>query len=63
MASFTATVTADVPDKELSDQTAAKLNTTGLPSGSYICKVTWENKTTLNSQTVRYDAAPSHAHN
>ena len=61
---FTAKVTADVPDltKPLSGQTAAKLNTTGLPSGSYICKVTWENKTTLNSQTVRYDAAPSHAH-
>lgn len=60
---FTATVTADVPDKKLSDQTAATLNTTGLPSGSYICKVTWENKTTLNSQTVRYAAASSHVHN
>lgn len=62
--SFTATVTADVPDltNPLSNQTAAKLNTTDLPSGSYICQVTWENKTTLNSQTVRYDAAPSHVH-
>ena len=62
MASFTATVTADVLDEELPDQTAATLNTTGLPSGSYICKVTWENKTTLNSQTVRYAAASSHVH-
>ena len=61
-ASFKATVTADVPDKELSGQTAAKLNTTGLPSGSYICQVTWENKTTLNSQAVSCAAAPSHAH-
>ena len=62
MASFTATVTADVPDLALDGQTAATLNTTGLPSGSYICKVTWENKTTLNSQTVRYAAASSHVH-
>ncbi len=61
-ASFKATVTADVPDTALSDQTAAALNTTGLPSGSYICQVTWENKTTLNSQTVRYDAASPHVH-
>lgn len=60
--SFKATVTADVPDKELSGQTAAALNTTGLPSGSYICQVTWENKTTRNSQTVRYAAASSHVH-
>ena len=62
-ASFKATVTADVPGAALSDQTAATLNTTGLPSGSYICKVTWENKTTLNSQTVNCAAASSHAHN
>ena len=60
--SFKATVTADVPDTALSDQTAATLNTTGLPSGSYICKVTWENKTTLNSEVVRYATAPSHVH-
>lgn len=59
--SFKATVTADVPDTALSDQTAATLNTTGLPSGSYICKVTWENKTTLNSQAVSY-TAPQHTH-
>lgn len=59
---FTATVTADVPDTALSDQTAPTLNTTGLPSGSYICQVTWENKTTLNSQAVRHGTAPSHVH-
>lgn len=59
---FTATVTADVPDLPLDGQTAATLNTTGLPSGSYICKVTWENKTTRNSQAVSCVAAPSHAH-
>ena len=63
VASFKATVTADMPDKKLPDQTAAALNTSQLETGSYICQVTWENKTTLNSQTVRYDAAPSHAHN
>ena len=61
-ASFKATVTADVPDLALDGQTAATLDTTGLPSDSYICKVTWENKTTRNSRTVRYAAAPSHAH-
>ena len=59
---FTAKVTADVPDLALDSQTAATLNTTGLPSGSYICKVTWENKTTRNSQAVRHGSAPSHAH-
>lgn len=61
-ASFKATVTADVPDKELSGQTAAALNTSQLETGSYICQVTWENKTTLNSEVVRYAAASSHAH-
>lgn len=58
---FTAKVTADVPDKELSGQTAATLNTTGLSGGSYICRVTWEGKTTLNSQVVSY-TAPQHTH-
>ena len=61
-ASFKATVTADVPDLALDGQTAATLNTSQLETGSYICKITWENKTTLNSQTVRCAAAPSHAH-
>ena len=62
-ASFKATVTADVPDTALTGQVNAALNTSQLETGSYICKVTWENKTTRNSQTVRYDAAPSHEHN
>ena len=60
--SFTATMTADVPDTALTGQKTATLDTSQLETGSYICKVTWENKTTRNSQTVRYDAAPSHAH-
>ena len=59
---FTATVTADMLDKELPGQTAATLNTSQLKPGSYICKVTWENKTTLNSQAVRYGTASSHVH-
>ena len=59
---FTATVTADMPDKESPSQTAATLNTSQLKPGSYICKVTWENKTTLNSQAVRYGTASSHVH-
>lgn len=63
MASFTATVTADVPDTALTGQVNAALDTSHLETGSYICQVTWENKTTLNSQTVRYAAAPSHEHN
>ena len=58
---FTATVTADMPDKESPSQTAATLNTSQLKPGSYICKVTWENKTTLNSQAVSY-TAPQHTH-
>ena len=60
--SFKATVTADVPDTALTGQVNAALDTSQLETGSYICKVTWENKTTLNSQTVRYAAASSHVH-
>lgn len=59
--SFTAKVTADVPGDQLDGQTAATLNTTGLSGGSYICRVTWEGKTTLNSQVVSY-TAPQHTH-
>ena len=62
MASFTATVTADVPDTALTGQVNAALDTSHLETGSYICKVTWENKTTRNSQAVSCAAAPSHAH-
>ena len=59
---FTAKVTADVPNKELTGQVKAALDTSQLATGSYICQVTWENKTTRNSQAVRYTAASSHVH-
>lgn len=62
MASFHAEVTADMLGGALTDQVNDALNTSPLETGSYICQVTWENKTTRNSQAVRYDAAPSHAH-
>ncbi len=57
---FAATVTADVPGDALDGQTAASLDTGKLEAGSYICKVTWENKTTLVSQSVHY--TPPHTH-
>lgn len=59
-ASFTAKVTAYVPGNQLEGQTAATLNTTGLSGGSYICRVTWEGNTTLNSQVVRYTVPHEH---
>ena len=58
--SFTATMTAYVPGDQLDGQTAATLNTTGLSGGSYICQVTWEGKTTLNSQVVSYTVLHEH---
>ena len=61
-ASFKATVTADVLGGALAGQVKAALDTSQLATGSYICQVTWENKTTLNSQAVRHGTAPSHAH-
>ena len=61
-ASFKATVTADVLGGALAGQVKAALDTSQLATGSYICQVTWENKTTRNSQTVRYAAASSHVH-
>lgn len=57
---FTATVTAEVPDKALDNQIAATLNTEGLPSGSYICQVTWEGKSTQNSQAVHHTVPHTH---
>ena len=63
MASFHAEVTADMLGGALTDQVNDALNTSPLETGSYICQVTWENKTTRNSRTVRYAAAPSHVHN
>lgn len=59
---FKATVTADVPGTVLTRQINAALDTRHLETGSYICQVTWENKTTLNSEVVRYATAPSHVH-
>jgi len=61
MASFHAEVTADVLGGALEGQVKAALNTSPLATGSYICQVTWENKTTRNSQAVSY-TAPQHTH-
>ncbi len=52
--SFTAKVTADVPGDQLDGQVGTALNTVGLSDGSYICRVTWEGKTTLDTQAVTY---------
>ena len=54
--SFTATVSGDVTDAELSGQTDKTLDTTALENGKYICAVTWGN-TTLYS-----DVAEVHNH-
>ena len=54
--SFTATVSGDVTDAELSGQTDKTLDTTSLENGKYICAVTWGN-TTLYS-----DVAEVHNH-
>ena len=59
-ASFNATVTADVPGAALDGQTDPQLDTSELGNGSYICQVTWEGKTTLNSQVVSYTAPHEH---
>lgn len=57
---FTATVTADVPGAALDGQTDPRLDTSKLGTGSFICLVTWEGKTTLNSQVVSYTAPHEH---
>ena len=57
---FTATVTADVPGAALDGQTDPRLDTSELGNGSYVCLVTWEGKTTLNSQVVSYTAPHEH---
>ena len=54
--SFTATVSGDVTDAELSGQTDKTLDTAALENGRYICAVTWGN-TTLYS-----DVAEVHNH-
>ncbi len=60
MVYFTATVTADVPGAALDGQTDPQLDTSELETGSYICQVTWEGKTTLSSQVVRYTVPHEH---
>ena len=57
---FTATVTADVPGAALDGQSDPRLETSKLGTGSYVCQVTWEGKTTLSSQVVRYTAPHEH---
>ena len=48
---FTANVMKDVAKAALEGQTNARLNTDNR-CGKYICAVTWEGKTTINSNTV-----------
>lgn len=57
---FTATVTADVPGAALDGQSDPRLDTSELGTGSYVCQVTWEGKTTLSSQVVSYTAPHEH---
>ena len=59
-ASFIATVTADVLDEALTGQVDAMLNPSQLETCTYICQVTWEGKTTRNSQAVSYTAPHTH---
>ena len=61
MASFYAEVTADVLGGALANQVNTALDTSPLETGSYICQVTWENKTTRNSQAVHYTAPHTHS--
>ena len=57
---FAATVTADVPGAALGGQSDPRLDISELGAGSYICQVTWEGKTTLSSQVVRYTVPHEH---
>ena len=54
--SFTATVSGDVTDAELSGQTDKTLDTTALKNGKYICAVTW------GGTTLYSDVAEVHNH-
>ncbi len=58
---ISATLTRAVPGAALTGQTAAKLNTTGLAGGTYLCRVTWPDGTATNSDVVTY--TPPHVHN
>lgn len=56
--SFKAALRTFVPDTaNPAGGTAAVLATTGLSAGDYICQVTWEGKSTLNSGVVQFSGS------
>lgn len=56
--SFEAALRTLVPDTaKPAGGTAAALATTGLSAGDYICQVTWEGKSTLNSGVVQFSGS------
>lgn len=57
---ISATLTRAVPGAALNGQTVAKLNTTGLAGGTYLCRVAWPDGTAINSDVVAY--TPPHSH-
>ena len=55
---FSAKLQTLVPDTDKpAGGTAAALATTGLSAGKYICQVTWEGKSTLNSGVVQFSGS------
>lgn len=55
---FEAALQTFVPDTaKPAGGTAAALDTAGLSAGEYICQVTWEGKSTLNSGVVRFSGS------
>ena len=56
--SFEAALQTFVPDTaKPAGGTAAALDTTGLSAGEYICQVTWEGKSTVNSGVVQFSGS------
>lgn len=56
--SFNAALRTLVPDTaKPAGGTAAALDTAGLSAGKYICQVTWEGKSTLNSGVVQFSGS------
>lgn len=56
--SFEAALRTLVPDTaKPAGGTAAALDTAGLSAGKYICQVTWEGKSTLNSGVVQFSGS------
>lgn len=56
--SFEAALQTFVPDTaKPAGGTAAALDTAGLSAGDYICQVTWEGKSTLNSGVVQFSGS------